>query len=85
MGAVIVTEVGLRETVRPAGAPDVARLMVPLNPAILVNVMADKPTGELAFTVSEVGVAIMVKSGPICTVMKTEWTSGPLVPVTFTT
>ncbi len=76
------TLVGLTEAVRPEGATDVERLIVPVKPARLLRVIVEVP--ELpACSVTVLGLDKIVKS-PTPTVTVAVWESGPLVAVIVT-
>ncbi len=54
---------GVRLQLRPAGVEEDAKETVPVNPLTGATVMVDDPVAS-ARTVTEVGEAVMVKSGP---------------------
>lgn len=81
------TLVALRVVVGPDGDMEDVRLIVPPKPLILVKVITDAAE-EPAWIVRLTGLATMVKSGwgggLTVTVIVTEWTSVPLIPLTIT-
>ncbi len=85
MPAVIVrfrpTLPGVRVQVRPVlGDAEDERVTVPVKPLTPVTVIVEL-AGALARAVTDVGLAVMVKSC-IVTLTVAEWDSVPLVPVT---
>jgi len=82
-----VTLVALRVVVGPDGDMEDVRVIVPVNPLMLLKVMVDAAE-DPAWIVRLTGLAIMVKSGGggalTVTDIVTEWTSDPLVPLTVT-
>jgi hypothetical protein len=82
-----VTLVALRVVVGPDGDMEDVRLIVPVNPLMLVKVMVDAAE-EPAWIVRLAGLAAIVKSGGggtlTVTDIVTEWTNDPLVPLTVT-
>ncbi len=80
---VTVTLGGVSEQVSPAGTEAAERLMVPLKSSWLVTVMVEEP-GSPALTMTEVGLALTVKSGGSVMTTLAVWESDPLVPTTVT-